>query len=69
MLLRFVPKFVVKRRWTVFWQIREDQGNVGRNISTKSVFGEAREDVTWLYKYPEGRQTPVGSAEDRSFRT
>lgn len=46
--------------WTLFWQIREDQGNVGRNISTKSVFGDAREDVTSLYKYPEGRQTPAG---------
>ncbi|TNN01015.1 hypothetical protein fugu_012261 [Takifugu bimaculatus] len=35
-------------------KIREDQANVGRNISTKSVFGDAREDVTRLYKYPEG---------------
>lgn len=31
---------------------------MGKNISTKSVFDDAREDVTWLYKYPEGKQTP-----------
>ncbi|KAL4657032.1 protein-glutamine gamma-glutamyltransferase 2-like [Arapaima gigas] len=29
-------------------------GTVGRNISTKSVYGEQREDITSLYKYPEG---------------
>lgn len=28
---------------------------MGRNISTKSLFGNVREDVTWLYKYPEGK--------------
>lgn len=27
---------------------------MGRNISTKSVFGNVREDVTLDYKYPEG---------------
>ncbi|KAG7468691.1 hypothetical protein MATL_G00145710 [Megalops atlanticus] len=27
---------------------------VGRNISTKSVYGDQREDITKLYKYPEG---------------
>lgn len=31
-----------------------DRNAVGRNISTKSVFGEGREDVTENYKYPEG---------------
>ena len=36
-------------------QIDRDTGNVGRNISTKSVFGNAREDVTGNYKYPEGK--------------
>ncbi|XP_007553248.1 protein-glutamine gamma-glutamyltransferase 2 [Poecilia formosa] len=35
-------------------QISVDQRNVGRNISTKSVYGDVREDVTLLYKYPEG---------------
>ncbi|XP_041795418.1 protein-glutamine gamma-glutamyltransferase 2 [Chelmon rostratus] len=35
-------------------KIREDQGSVGRNISTKSVYGDYREDVTLHYKYPEG---------------
>ncbi|KAG7229716.1 hypothetical protein INR49_012512, partial [Caranx melampygus] len=33
--------------------------SVGRNISTKSVGSDAREDITHLYKYPEG------SAEER----
>ncbi|KAM6946323.1 protein-glutamine gamma-glutamyltransferase 2-like [Aplochiton taeniatus] len=37
-----------------------DHNIVGRNISTKSVFGESREDVTHHYKYPEG------SAEERA---
>lgn len=32
----------------------EDHRKVGRKISTKSVFGDAREDVTGHYKYPEG---------------
>ena len=27
---------------------------VGRNISTKSVYGDYREDITSHYKYPEG---------------
>lgn len=35
-------------------KIRVDQRSVGRNISTKSVYGDHREDVTLLYKYPEG---------------
>ncbi|XP_037621885.1 protein-glutamine gamma-glutamyltransferase 2 [Sebastes umbrosus] len=35
-------------------KIRVDQATVGRNISTKSVYGNQREDVTWHYKYPEG---------------
>nr|XP_046251220.1 protein-glutamine gamma-glutamyltransferase 2 [Scatophagus argus] len=35
-------------------KIREDQGSIGRNISTKSVYGDHREDVTLHYKYPEG---------------
>lgn len=28
---------------------------MGRNISTKSVYGDRREDVTGHYKYPEGQ--------------
>ncbi|XP_063052957.1 protein-glutamine gamma-glutamyltransferase 2-like [Engraulis encrasicolus] len=31
-----------------------DKTSVGCNISTKSVYGDQREDVTALYKYPEG---------------
>uniref|UniRef100_A0AAR2IU79 protein-glutamine gamma-glutamyltransferase n=1 Tax=Pygocentrus nattereri TaxID=42514 RepID=A0AAR2IU79_PYGNA len=31
-----------------------NSGTVGRNISTKSVHGEYREDITAEYKYPEG---------------
>lgn len=32
---------------------------VGQKISTKSVGSDAREDITHLYKYPEGRQHPL----------
>ncbi|XP_034032841.1 protein-glutamine gamma-glutamyltransferase 2 [Thalassophryne amazonica] len=35
-------------------KIRVDESTVGRNISTKSVYGDHREDVTRHYKYPEG---------------
>ncbi|XP_063052462.1 protein-glutamine gamma-glutamyltransferase 2-like [Engraulis encrasicolus] len=35
-------------------KIYVDNWSVGRNISTKSVYGDKREDVTALYKYPEG---------------
>ncbi|KAF7660044.1 hypothetical protein LDENG_00289310 [Lucifuga dentata] len=35
-------------------QMRVDQNSVGRNISTKSVYGDYREDVTLHYKHPEG---------------
>ncbi|XP_078478684.1 LOW QUALITY PROTEIN: protein-glutamine gamma-glutamyltransferase 2-like [Lampetra planeri] len=35
-------------------KIRVDQSTVGRNISTKSVYSNHREDVTLHYKYPEG---------------
>uniref|UniRef100_A0A3Q3J387 protein-glutamine gamma-glutamyltransferase n=1 Tax=Monopterus albus TaxID=43700 RepID=A0A3Q3J387_MONAL len=31
-----------------------DQSDVGLNISTKSVYGNYREDLTLQYKYPEG---------------
>ncbi|KAJ8335561.1 hypothetical protein SKAU_G00389030 [Synaphobranchus kaupii] len=31
-----------------------NQGTIGRNISTKSIYGEQREDITDHYKYPEG---------------
>lgn len=37
------------------WQVREDQRSVGKNLSTKSLFGNGREDVTRNYKYPEGQ--------------
>ncbi|KAM6937937.1 protein-glutamine gamma-glutamyltransferase 2 [Xenentodon cancila] len=35
-------------------QMNVDQETVGKNISTKSCYGDFREDVTLLYKYPEG---------------
>ncbi|KAL4006119.1 hypothetical protein ACER0C_005832 [Sarotherodon galilaeus] len=35
-------------------KIRVDHATVGRNISTKSVYGDFRDDVTLHYKYPEG---------------
>ncbi|XP_029289120.1 protein-glutamine gamma-glutamyltransferase 2-like [Cottoperca gobio] len=35
-------------------KIRVDQASVGRNISTKSVYGDYRDDVTLHYKHPEG---------------
>ncbi|XP_030587901.1 protein-glutamine gamma-glutamyltransferase 2-like [Archocentrus centrarchus] len=47
----------------IFWIVQEngqrrkikaDQTSVGKNISTKSVYGDFREDVTLHYKYPEG---------------
>ncbi|KAM9376109.1 protein-glutamine gamma-glutamyltransferase 2-like [Pholidichthys leucotaenia] len=33
-----------------------DHRSVGKNISTKSAYGNYREDVTLQYKYPEGSQ-------------
>ncbi|KAK3548442.1 hypothetical protein QTP70_013131 [Hemibagrus guttatus] len=47
----------------VYWIVHPDgertrvsvnRTNVGRNISTKSVYGDYREDITANYKYPEG---------------
>ena len=35
-------------------QASVNKKTVGRNISTKSVYGDTREDVTAHYKYPEG---------------
>ncbi|KAL2093176.1 hypothetical protein ACEWY4_010488 [Coilia grayii] len=35
-------------------QVSVNQRTVGRNISTKSVYGDDREDITAHYKYPEG---------------
>ncbi|XP_069033497.1 protein-glutamine gamma-glutamyltransferase 2 [Embiotoca jacksoni] len=35
-------------------KISVNQSSVGRNISTKSIYGDSREDVTLHYKYPEG---------------
>ncbi|XP_037539234.1 protein-glutamine gamma-glutamyltransferase 2 [Nematolebias whitei] len=35
-------------------KISVEEKTVGRNISTKSVYGDFREDVTLQYKYPEG---------------
>uniref|UniRef100_A0A8D0D1U1 protein-glutamine gamma-glutamyltransferase n=1 Tax=Sander lucioperca TaxID=283035 RepID=A0A8D0D1U1_SANLU len=35
-------------------KVSVDQSGVGRNISTKSVYGDYRDDVTLHYKYPEG---------------
>ncbi|KAK7891938.1 hypothetical protein WMY93_023901 [Mugilogobius chulae] len=35
-------------------KVRVDERYVGKYISTKSVWGEHREDVTHNYKYPEG---------------
>ncbi|XP_063052431.1 protein-glutamine gamma-glutamyltransferase 2-like [Engraulis encrasicolus] len=48
---------------TITWRVNSDgtrtkvyvdKYSVGCNISTKSVYGDQREDVTALYKYPEG---------------
>ncbi|XP_062254226.1 protein-glutamine gamma-glutamyltransferase 2 [Platichthys flesus] len=36
---------------------------VGKNISTKSVGSDAREDITHLYKYPEGSDEERGAFE------
>ncbi|XP_023277099.1 protein-glutamine gamma-glutamyltransferase 2-like [Seriola lalandi dorsalis] len=47
----------------VYWMVKPDgqrqkikvnESGVGMNISTKSVYGNRREDVTLQYKYPEG---------------
>ncbi|XP_042352869.1 protein-glutamine gamma-glutamyltransferase 2 [Plectropomus leopardus] len=35
-------------------KLKVDHADVGRNISTKSVYGDNREDLTLQYKYPEG---------------
>ncbi|KAL1256880.1 hypothetical protein QQF64_012425, partial [Cirrhinus molitorella] len=35
-------------------QVSQNSKVIGRNISTKSVYGEFREDITANYKYPEG---------------
>ncbi|KAI1885613.1 hypothetical protein AGOR_G00205630 [Albula goreensis] len=35
-------------------KVREQRHTVGRNISTKAVGQDAREDITLQYKYPEG---------------
>lgn len=35
-------------------QVSVNRTTVGRNISTKSVYGDYREDITANYKYPEG---------------
>ncbi|XP_039988047.1 protein-glutamine gamma-glutamyltransferase 2 [Xiphias gladius] len=35
-------------------KFKVDQSDVGKNISTKSAYGDIREDVTLHYKYPEG---------------
>ncbi|KAG5273605.1 hypothetical protein AALO_G00153350 [Alosa alosa] len=48
-----------------FWVVHPDgertqasvnKRTVGRNISTKSVYGDYREDITAHYKYPEGSE-------------
>ncbi|XP_013883927.1 protein-glutamine gamma-glutamyltransferase 2 [Austrofundulus limnaeus] len=44
-------------------KINVDEKTVGRNISTKSVYGDVREDLTLQYKYPEG------SAKEREVYT
>ncbi|KAI2653521.1 Protein-glutamine gamma-glutamyltransferase 2 [Labeo rohita] len=35
-------------------QVSQNSKVIGRNISTKSVYGDFREDITANYKYPEG---------------
>lgn len=35
-------------------QVSQNSKMIGRNISTKSVYGDFREDITAHYKYPEG---------------
>ncbi|XP_041693280.1 protein-glutamine gamma-glutamyltransferase 2-like isoform X2 [Coregonus clupeaformis] len=37
-------------------QVSLNQKTVGQNISTKSVYGDYREDITKHYKYPEGSE-------------
>uniref|UniRef100_A0A671MJ83 protein-glutamine gamma-glutamyltransferase n=1 Tax=Sinocyclocheilus anshuiensis TaxID=1608454 RepID=A0A671MJ83_9TELE len=36
-------------------QVSQNSKVIGRNISTKSVYGDFREDITANYKYPEGK--------------
>lgn len=43
-----------KQQSLLLLQIKVDQRTVGKNISTKSVYSNKREDVTLHYKYPEG---------------
>lgn len=36
-------------------QVSQNSKVIGRSISTKSVYGDFREDITANYKYPEGK--------------
>lgn len=54
----------------VYWVVRQDGSQkksthssvVGKNISTKSVGRDSREDITHTYKYPEGTShTPTST--------
>ncbi|XP_057699652.1 protein-glutamine gamma-glutamyltransferase 2-like [Corythoichthys intestinalis] len=63
----------------VYWMVKSDgkrqkmrvnQDSTGRNISTKSVFGNRRQDITLEYKYPEGskKEREVYEKAQRSLR-
>ncbi|XP_077461034.1 protein-glutamine gamma-glutamyltransferase 2-like isoform X2 [Stigmatopora argus] len=51
-------------------KIKVDKTNTGQKISTKSVFGNRREDITLEYKYPEGstKEREVYKMAERSLR-
>lgn len=60
----------------VYWIIHSDgerrqafvnRTTVGRNISTKSVYGDYREDITANYKYPEGISLNLPASITQSF--
>jgi hypothetical protein len=40
-----------------FTIIAVETGSIGKNISTKAVGQDRRHDITYQYKYPEGRCT------------
>ena len=42
---------------------------VGHKISTKSVGNDRREDITHLYKYPEGTSRWVAVVKDNMYTT
>ena len=57
----------------VYWVVRSDGSQkktthssvVGKNISTKGVGRDSREDITHTYKYPEGTGRQCGAEAPR----